>query len=66
MQRRGIVGIEIAPPGNGHATEGKEHFLHRARFASRGDTKFNVEKIEDEMRKESPSRPFRLGIYTTV
>ena len=59
------MGSKNVPPGNGHATEGKEHFLDRVRFASRGDTKFNVEKIEDEMRKESPSRPFHLGICTT-
>ena len=59
------IGSENVPPGNGHATEGKEHFLHRARFASSGDTKFEVEKIEDVMQHESPIRPVHLGICIT-
>ena len=59
------LGSKIDPAGNGHATEGKEHFLPRMRCASRGETKFEVEKIEDVMQEESPSRPFRLGICVT-
>ena len=53
------------PPGNGHATEGKEHFLGRVRFAARGDAKFDVEEIEDVMQHECPSRPFHLIICMT-
>ena len=49
----------------GTPPEEKDHFLHRVRFASRGDTKFYIEKIEHVMQHKCPSRPFHSRFFIT-